>query len=179
MPEVEPLPALCSLPQRPGKRWGYTKRKAACVATSGPSLGRKRPRRAAIAGWGWGGRYRIPLAKTIAISGSIERKGSRTDTKVYGARPQGRALPQWVDGVEKGGCCALFSCLALRLNHQHVQAFDRLWAKREEQLKGVLDSSAGLYGDLQGIAGRAMSEIEGLSPLMIESKSIPSVSDSS
>src|SRR6266436_2588454 len=34
---------------------------------------------------GVGGRYRIPLAKTIAISGSIERKGSRTDTKVYGA----------------------------------------------------------------------------------------------
>jgi hypothetical protein len=25
------------------------------------------------------------LAKTIAISGSIERKGSRTNTKVYGA----------------------------------------------------------------------------------------------
>jgi hypothetical protein len=51
----------------------------------------------------------------------------------------------------------------------------RMWAKREEQLKGVLDSSAGLYGDLQGIAGRAMSEIEGLSPLMIEDKSTPSV----
>jgi hypothetical protein len=33
------------------------------------------------------GGYRIPLAKTIAISGSIGRKGSRTDTKVYGARP--------------------------------------------------------------------------------------------
>jgi hypothetical protein len=48
-----------------------------------------------------------------------------------------------------------------------------IWAKREEQLKGVLDSSAGLYGDLQGIAGRAMSEIEGLGPLMIESKSTP------
>jgi hypothetical protein len=45
---------------------------------------------------GVGGSYRIPLAKTIAISGSIERKGSRTDTKVYGARPQGRALSQWV-----------------------------------------------------------------------------------
>jgi hypothetical protein len=29
----------------------------------------------------------------------------------------------------------------------------RLWAKREEQLGGVLDSTAGLYGDLQGIAG--------------------------
>ena len=34
-----------------------------------------------------GGGYRIPSAKTIAISGSIERNGSRTDTKVYGARP--------------------------------------------------------------------------------------------
>ena len=29
------------------------------------------------------GRYRIRLVKTIAISGSIERKGSRNDTKVY------------------------------------------------------------------------------------------------
>jgi hypothetical protein len=51
----------------------------------------------------------------------------------------------------------------------------RIWTKREEQLKGVLDSSAGLYGDLQGIAGRAMPEIEGLGPLIIESKSTPTV----
>jgi hypothetical protein len=46
----------------------------------------------------------------------------------------------------------------------------KLWAKREEQLKGVLDSSAGLYGDLQGIAGRAMEEIDGLDILLIESE---------
>ncbi len=51
----------------------------------------------------------------------------------------------------------------------------RIWAKREAQLKGVLDSSAGLYGDLRGIAGRAMPEIEGLGPFMIESKSTPDV----
>ncbi|MGO3933695.1 DUF2130 domain-containing protein [Rhodopseudomonas pseudopalustris] len=44
----------------------------------------------------------------------------------------------------------------------------KLWAKREEQLRGVLDSTAGLYGDLQGIAGRAMQEIESLDILMIE-----------
>jgi hypothetical protein len=44
----------------------------------------------------------------------------------------------------------------------------RLWAKREEQLKGVLDSTAGLYGDLQGIAGRAMQDIESLDVVMIE-----------
>lgn len=36
------------------------------------------------------------------------------------------------------------------------------WAKREQQLHTVLDSTAGLYGDLQGIAGRSMIEIEAL-----------------
>jgi hypothetical protein len=46
----------------------------------------------------------------------------------------------------------------------------RLWAKREEQLRGVLDSTAGLYGDLQGIAGRAMADIDSLDILMIEAR---------
>jgi hypothetical protein len=36
----------------------------------------------------------------------------------------------------------------------------RLWAKREEQIRGVMDSTAGMYGDLQGIAGKAFHEIE-------------------
>jgi len=51
----------------------------------------------------------------------------------------------------------------------------RMWAKREAALKGILDSSAVHYGDLQGVAGRAMAGIEAISPLMIESKSTPSV----
>jgi hypothetical protein len=38
----------------------------------------------------------------------------------------------------------------------------RLWAKREEQIRGVVEATAGLYGDLQGIAGRSMLEIDGL-----------------
>lgn len=38
----------------------------------------------------------------------------------------------------------------------------RLWAKREEQIRCVVESTAGMYGDLQGIAGRTLSEIEGL-----------------
>ena len=44
----------------------------------------------------------------------------------------------------------------------------KLWARREQQLIKVLDSTAGMYGDLQGIAGRAMPEINGLDTLMIE-----------
>jgi hypothetical protein len=39
----------------------------------------------------------------------------------------------------------------------------RLWAKRESQIRSVVESTAGLYGDLQGIAGRSLQEIECLS----------------
>jgi hypothetical protein len=42
------------------------------------------------------------------------------------------------------------------------KAITRLWAKREEQIHGVVETMAGLYGDLQGIAGRSILEIEGL-----------------
>jgi len=38
----------------------------------------------------------------------------------------------------------------------------RLWAKREEQIRGVIESTAGMYGDFQGIAGRTLLEIEAL-----------------
>ncbi|MGB3043773.1 MAG: DUF2130 domain-containing protein [Xanthobacteraceae bacterium] len=48
------------------------------------------------------------------------------------------------------------------------KAITRLWAKREQQLNAVITSSAGLYGDLQGIAGNTMPEIEQLDVLMIE-----------
>jgi len=36
------------------------------------------------------------------------------------------------------------------------------WAKREEQIQRVMQSTAGMYGDLQGIAGKTIQEIEGL-----------------
>lgn len=45
----------------------------------------------------------------------------------------------------------------------------RLWAKRDAQIQGVIESTVGMYGDLQGIAGRALQEIEGLEMLLIES----------
>ncbi|MGE4102051.1 MAG: DUF2130 domain-containing protein [Pirellulales bacterium] len=38
----------------------------------------------------------------------------------------------------------------------------KLWAKREEQIRCVVEATAGMYGDLQGIAGKTLQEIEGL-----------------
>lgn len=42
------------------------------------------------------------------------------------------------------------------------------WAKREEQIRGVIESTGGMYGDLQGIAGRTLQEIEGLEVKMLD-----------
>ena len=36
------------------------------------------------------------------------------------------------------------------------------WAKRDEQIERVMQSTVGMYGDLQGIAGKTIQEIEGL-----------------
>jgi len=36
------------------------------------------------------------------------------------------------------------------------------WAKREEQIDRVMGATVGMYGDLQGIAGKSLQEIEGL-----------------
>ena len=47
------------------------------------------------------------------------------------------------------------------------KSMTRLWAKREEQINGVLGATAGLWGDLEGIAGQSLQEIDGLSiPLL-------------
>ena len=36
------------------------------------------------------------------------------------------------------------------------------WEKRNKQIECVLGATAGMYGDLQGIAGKSLQEIEGL-----------------
>jgi hypothetical protein len=42
------------------------------------------------------------------------------------------------------------------------KAITRQWAKREEQIDRVMQATVGMYGDLQGIAGKTLQEIEGL-----------------
>ena len=42
------------------------------------------------------------------------------------------------------------------------KALTKQWAKREEQIERVMQGTVGMYGDLQGIAGKSLQEIEGL-----------------
>ena len=48
------------------------------------------------------------------------------------------------------------------------KATTRLWAKRETQIRGVIESTVGMYGDLQGIAGKSLQEIDGLNMQLLE-----------
>ena len=49
------------------------------------------------------------------------------------------------------------------------KAIMKQWAKREEQTDRVLLATVGMYGDLQGIAGKTLQEIEGLEMKALES----------
>jgi hypothetical protein len=42
------------------------------------------------------------------------------------------------------------------------KAIMKKWAKRDEQIERVMSATIGMYGDLQGIAGKSIQEIEGL-----------------
>lgn len=50
------------------------------------------------------------------------------------------------------------------------KAIMKQWAKREEQIERVMTATVGMYGDLQGIAGKSLQEIEGLELKVLEAK---------
>ena len=49
----------------------------------------------------------------------------------------------------------------------------RQWAKRETQIVSVIESTVGMVGDLQAIAGKAMPEIPSLDVPLLESSASP------
>lgn len=60
-----------------------------------------------------------------------------------------------------------FSTMQEDLNAEK-KAIVKQWAKRETQIERVMSSTAGLLGDFQGIAGKSLPEIEGLSFAALE-----------
>jgi hypothetical protein len=48
------------------------------------------------------------------------------------------------------------------------KAIMKQWAKREVQIERVMQATVGMYGDLQGIAGKTLQEIDGLELLALE-----------
>ena len=54
------------------------------------------------------------------------------------------------------------------------KSMTRLRAKREAQIQGVIESTVGMYGDLQGIAERALQEYRRIGTPLLESSPIDS-----
>jgi hypothetical protein len=52
------------------------------------------------------------------------------------------------------------------------RAIIKQWAKREEQIERVMQATVGMYGDLQGIAGKTLQEIEGLGLLALNAPAV-------
>ena len=61
-----------------------------------------------------------------------------------------------------------FTCMQEDLGAER-KVFQKQWAKREMQLERLMNSTVGMYGELQGIAGRSLEEIEGLDMLALAS----------
>lgn len=113
-------------------------------------------------------RFAIPLAvvlrqSLIDLAGSRQaQKGQQTKMEMVYAYLTGPRFRHRIDAIVER-----FTDMQQDLDRER-KTMMRLWAKREEQLRGVLESTAGLYGDLQGIAGRSMPEIDSLDLLLIE-----------
>ena len=72
------------------------------------------------------------------------------------ALPVAMILRQRVEAIVEA-----FSTMQEDLDKER-KAIMKQWAKREEQIERVMGATVGMYGDLQGIAGKSLLEIEGL-----------------
>lgn len=121
--------------------------------------------------WIAGPKYALPLVVALRQSlievanSKLSQEGQQSKTELVYEYLTGPRFRHRIEAiVEK------FSDMEDDLNRER-KVMTRLWAKRESQIQGVIESTVGMYGDLQGIAGRAFEEIEGLAMPLIEDKS--------
>jgi len=114
-------------------------------------------------------RFAVPVASVLRQSlielaaTRLSREGQQTKTELVYQYLTGPRFRHRVEAIVER-----FSEMQDDLNRER-KATMRLWAKREAQIQGVIDSTVGMYGDLQGIAGRAMQDIPALETPLIES----------
>jgi hypothetical protein len=90
-------------------------------------------------------------------------EGQQTKTEMVYQYLTGPRFRQRVEAIVE-----TFSSMQEDLDKER-KAIMKQWAKREEQIERVMGATVGMYGDLQGIAGKSLQEIEGLELQEIES----------
>lgn len=83
-------------------------------------------------------------------------EGQQTKTEMVYQYLTGPRFKQRVEAIVEA-----FSSMQEDLDRER-KAIMKQWAKREEQIERVMNATVGMYGDLQGIAGKSLQEIEGL-----------------
>jgi len=83
-------------------------------------------------------------------------EGQQTKTEMVYQYLTGPRFRQRVEAMVEA-----FSSMREDLDKER-KAIMKQWAKREEQIERVMGATVGMYGDLQGIAGKSIQEIEGL-----------------
>jgi len=92
-------------------------------------------------------------------------EGQQTKTEMVYQYLTGPRFRQRVEAIVEA-----FSTMQEDLDKER-KAIMKQWAKREEQIERVMQATVGMYGDLQGIAGKSLQEIEGLELTTLESAS--------
>jgi len=70
------------------------------------------------------------------------------------------------------GIVEAFATMAQDLEDEK-RVFTARWSKRAKQLDRILASTSGLYGDLQGIIGRSLPEVKGMSLIDLSPEALP------
>jgi len=95
----------------------------------------------------------------------IASEGQQTKTELVYQYLTGPRFRQRVQAIVEA-----FSSMKEDLDKER-KVILKQWAKREEQIERVMQSTVGMYGDLQGIAGSTIQEIEGLELKALEEHS--------
>jgi hypothetical protein len=83
-------------------------------------------------------------------------EGQQTKTEMVYQYLTGSRFRQRVEAIVEA-----FSSMQEDLDKER-KVIMKQWAKRQEQIERVMGATVGMYGDLQGIAGKSLQEIEGL-----------------
>ncbi|MBU2994556.1 DUF2130 domain-containing protein [Octadecabacter sp. B2R22] len=117
--------------------------------------------------WVCAPRYAIPLATSlrqglIEVAGAKGRAmGQETKMEMVYDYLTGTQFKQRIDAIVER-----FEDMQDNLRKERV-FIEKQWALRAKQIDLVIASTVGMHGDLQGIAGRSMPEIESVDGLMI------------
>ena len=125
-----------------------------CLALEASGLARNMPKTLQI----WGGHH------TLHAIGAVVEGAQIVGTKTW-AHTAGGATPLvtlW--NSETGQLEAIIEAFKAMKDdlEEEKRVSQKRWAKREKQIGRVVDNTAGMYGDLQGLIGSSMQSIPSL-----------------